>query len=158
MNQAIIGQSPAPPYAMRSRRGFAEFFVYPVPSQGLNPRTLRFTEEFDRVDFDGDADFELQRLSAFSSLFDETPTQYDSFYPQVNFNIRDNATGRLLFGDYMSMSEIFGIGRTPFVLPTTHFFRRATSAQIIYSPIDPGPGFDNSNISLLLIGRKHLDY
>lgn len=158
MVRAIVGQAPPPPYSMRTRRGFAEFYVYTLPAVvDFTPGQMTFGSD-DRFNFDGDADFELQRLSLWICSSDTDYTQYTAQYAQVNINIRDNATGRLLFGDFVSMAELFGNGRTPFVLPTTHFFKRATSAQILYSPIDPGPDFENFQVIPLLIGRKHFDY
>ena len=160
LNHVIVGQSPPnPPYVLRSRRGFADFYVYALPAQlDFTPGQALFSSESDVFVFDSDADFELQRLSAWTDSADTDYTQYTSQYAQVNINIRDNATGRLLFGDYVSMAELFGLGRTPFVLPTTHFFKRGTSATILYSPIDPGPDFENFQVFPFLIGRKHFDY
>lgn len=147
--QAIVGQARPPQYALRTRRGWADFYVY----------SIELNWETDVLRFDGDGDFELQRLTAFVANPDDDYTQYTSRIGSVNFNIRDNATGRLMFADYVNFAEVFGIGRTPFILPTTHWFRRATSAEVLYSPIAPGPDFDGPyRFNLGFIGRKHFDY
>lgn len=154
MDATIVGQRPAPPLALPTRTGFAEFYVY--------SRTLTFVVrngvEDDTIRFDGDADFELQRLSIWFNPAGNPQTEFGRILTQINFNVRDNGNGRNAFAGFLSMAEVFGDGRVPFVLPTTHFFKRASSATILYDNTDFGPDFDAGDVWLQLIGRKHYDY
>lgn len=136
-----------------------EFFVYPVGTSfdPLFGMTLTFSEQFDIVKFDSDADFEVRRLVMFGGDSLNPQTESTRYIPQINFNIRDDATGRTLFSNYVSTAELFGDGRVPFVLPTSHFFKRATTAQMLYDPVDPGIDFDASTIWLALVGVKHYE-
>jgi len=135
-----------------------DFYVYPI---GRNPTTLgtvalTFLEEFDQVAISNDADFECKRLVAFAiENENDAPTEFTRRIPDFNFNIRDNSTGRLMFNTFVSTAELFGDGRIPFVLPTTHFFKRSTIVQMLYDPVDPGPDFDNIFCWLALVGAKH---
>lgn len=137
-----------------------EFFVYLIgsfPDPTLS-RTLIFSERFDYADIQTDADFELKRLVMFASQDTAVPTTESSrFLPNFNFNIRDDATGRTLFNGYVGVSELFGDGRIPFVLPTSHFFQRGSRAQMMYDRVNPGPDFDNCTCWLGLVGSKHFE-
>lgn len=135
-----------------------EFFTYlvgslPSPTIGA---TLTFIERFDVVLFDSDADFEVKRLVCFV----DTPgpqTESSRRIPDFNFNLRDTATGRTLFNGFVSTGELFGDGRVPFILPTSHFFQRGGQAQMLYDAVTPGPDFDNIACWLGLVGVKHFE-
>lgn len=137
-----------------------EFFTYMMgffaePELGS---FLDFTERFDFVSIDNDSDFELKRLVMFQDR-GGVPTQTEATrcIPNFNFNIRDDATGRTLFNGFASTGEIFGDGRIPFVLPTSHFFQRGGKAQMLYDPTAPGPDFGSGIVWLGLVGAKHFE-
>lgn len=138
-----------------------EFFTYVFGSIRDDPstgNTLQFQEQFDLVKFDRDADFEAKRLVCFSTLDPNVnQTEASREIPNFNFNIRDNSTGRTLFNGFASTAELFGDGKIPFVLPTSHFFRRGGQAQILYDPTDPGPDFNNILCWLGMVGAKHYE-
>lgn len=140
-----------------------EFFTYMVgsttdPAIGAQ---LLFVESLDVVKFDSDADFELKRLVCFADDGVDGPggpqTESSRRIPSFNFNLRDNATGRTLFNGYVDTAELFGDGRIPFVLPTSHFFKRAGQAQMLYDPVNPGPDFNTLGVWLGLVGAKHFE-
>lgn len=131
------------------------FQCYSIPG-GQFPG-VTFTETFDVVKIDTDGDFECKRLVCFMNRDGSPQTEETRNIPTgVLFNIRDNATGRTLFNGFADTGEIFGDGRVPFVLPTTHFFRRGGQAQILYAPAaQQGPDFDNGTLWLIMVGAKH---
>jgi hypothetical protein len=135
-----------------------EFFTYLIGQRiDENGATLSFNEQDDIVFFHTDADFELKRLVMFGSLDETNQTESSRFIPNFNFNLRDNSTGRTLFNGFASTAELFGDGRIPFVLPTSHFFRRGGQAQILYDLTDPGTDFGNALVWLGLVGAKHFE-
>lgn len=138
-----------------------EFYTYLIGAMRDDPTsgvTLTFTEAQDVVRFDGDADFELKRLVMFARPeAGDVSTEQDRVLANFNFNLRDNATGRTLFNGFVSTAELFGDGRIPFVLPTSHFFEKGGSAQMLYNPVDPGPDFGNLLVWLGLVGSKHFE-
>lgn len=137
-----------------------EFHVYTVGPTFPDPLlgvTLVFIESFDVVQFDSDADFELKRLVCFIDVTGNPQTESSRRIPNFNFNIRDDATGRTLFNRFASTAEIFGDGRVPFVLPTSHFFQRGGKAQMLYDAVSPGPDFDTGVVWLGLVGVKHFE-
>lgn len=138
-------------HAQHAEQGYTEFFTYAL--RVVIPNAAR-----DVIRLDTDADFELQRLSCFFTVDDGPQTENTRLLPQVSINLLDTGTGRTVFGGYVLTSELFGDGRVPFILPTTHFFKRGAQVQVQYDPIDPGPDFDNGELWLLLIGRKHYEY
>lgn len=137
-----------------------EFFVYPIGSETsiAGSKLVEFDELLDVVAISGDSDFECKRLVCFAvdSLAD-LPVESTRRLPNFNFNLRDNATGRLMFNTYVSTAALFGDGRIPFVLPTTHFFRRNSIVQMLFDPSDPGPDFGSILCWLGLVGVKHFD-
>lgn len=116
---------------------------------------LQFVERFDVVKINTDSDFELKRLVCFFTPDGGPQTESTRRIPNLNFNIRDDATGRLLLSGFANTGALFGDGRVPFVLPTSHFFQRGGMAQVLYDVIDPGPDFGVGSIWLGLIGVKH---
>lgn len=121
------------------------------------PGTLTFIQDQDVCKLDTDADFECKRLVMFSDRTQGPQTEATRDLPNFNFNIRDNATGRTIFAGFASVPEIFGDGRVPFVLPTSHFFRRGGQAQMLYNPADPGPDFEAVTVWLVMVGVKHYE-
>lgn len=132
-----------------------EFFIHLISTAANG--SLTFNERLDVANIDVDSDFELKRLVCF---FDDTggpQTESTRRIPNFNFNIRDDATGRLLFGGFASTGALFGDGRIPFVLPTSHFFKRGGKAQMVYDVVDPGPDIDGGFAWLGLVGVKHFE-
>lgn len=136
-----------------------EFFTYLVGSgdDPLFSTSISFSERFDVVRFDNDADFECKRLVCFACETLNPQTASTRRIPNFNFNIRDDATGRNLFNGFVSTGQLFGDGTVPFVLPTSHFFKRGSKAQMLYDPVDPGPDFDAMTVWLGLVGAKHFE-
>ena len=132
-----------------------EFYTYLIGT--LSNATLAFVEQLDVANIDEDADFELKRLVCFFNQDDTPQTEATRRIPNLNFNIRDDATGRLLFSGFANTGELFGDGRIPFVLPTSHFFKRGGKAQMLYDVVNPGPDFDNGSTWLGLVGVKHFE-
>lgn len=125
---------------------------------GLPNGTLAFDPLFDFAMIDGDGDFELKRLTAFVSRPEHLPQTEDTrqIPTGILFNIRDDATGRLLFNSWADTGELFGDGCAQFILPTSHFFRRLGKAQVIYAPADlQGPDFGAATVWLVMVGAKH---
>lgn len=133
----------------RTPGGFGEFYVY---------ATQLFAQDGREIRFDSDADFELQRLSIFFDPDGAPQTEETRRIPQLNFNILDKGTGRTVFAGFTDSGAMFGDGRVPFVLPTTHFFQRAAEAEFTFDPVNPGVNFDGGAVYALLIGRKHFNY
>ncbi len=127
--------------------------------QGRGALGVAFVERLDLTPIDRDGDFECKRLACFMNPGGAPQTEATRNIPTgVMFNIRDNATGRTLFNGFADTGEIFGDGRVPFVLPTSHFFQRGGQAQILYAPAaQQGPDFDNGHLWLIMIGVKHFD-
>ena len=119
---------------------------------------LTFVERTDETPIDKDGDFECKRLSCFMSRAGgAAQTEETRQIPTgVLFNIRDSSTGRTLFNGFADTGELFGDGRVPFVLPTSHFFKRGGLIQILYAPAaDQGPDFNNGSLWLIMIGAKN---
>lgn len=133
-----------------------EFYAYALGDRSFGGACV-FVERFDKAQIDTDADFELKRLACFMTRDAAPQTEADRQIPTgVLFNIRDNATGRTIFAGFADTGEIFGDGKVPFVLPTSHFFKRGSQAQVLYAPIaQQGPDFDNGSLWLVMIGCKH---
>lgn len=134
-----------------------EFFTYIIgtSTDPLIGGSLTYDETFDFVRFNNDADFECRKLVCFADDIGDPQTDSSRRIPNFNFNIRDNATGRTLFNGFVSTAELFGDGKVPFILPTSHFFTRATIAQMLYDPVTPGPDFLGPVVWLGMVGVKH---
>lgn len=132
--------------AVMSRQVIAsEFFVY---SRG----PLTFVERLDTIPIDTDADFELLRLSMWAD--DGGPiTAETRRLPLVDLQIFDTANGRGVFAAPVPIAALFGDGTQPFILPTTHWFKRGSQAVLQTS----GDEVDAVALWVNLIGRKRFE-
>lgn len=137
------------------------FFCYSL--QGTDPLStgITYNSDNDIMPLDTDADFECKRLTCFVNrdFLGDPQTEATRQIPTgMLFNIRDNSTGRTLFNGFADAGELFGDGRIPFVLPTSHFFRRGGQAQVLYADASlQGPDFANAQMWLIMVGVKHYE-
>lgn len=136
-----------------------EFFTYLIGRETdptLGPQ-LSWDATLDLARLDTDADFELKRLTMFASIGGAVQTESSRVIPSFNFNILDDATGRTLFNSFADFGALFGDGRSQFILPTSHFFKRGGTARILYNDADFGPDFGVGQVWVGLVGLKHFE-
>lgn len=142
-----------------------EFQCYPLGPKndpldvGAFDGVLTFNPQFDFANIDTDGDFELKRLTAFVTREGDPQTEFTREIPTgILFNIRDDATGRMLFQGWADTGALFGDGCAQFILPTSHFFKRGGRAQVLYAPADlQGPDFNTAHVWLIMVGAKHFE-
>ena len=99
-----------------------------------------------------DSRFEWMRSTWFGNLHGGTPPFSDSIQLNVNIFITDSGSGRQLMNAPIPIPMLSGIGKLPFINPTSRIFNATSTIQISGANFDATSQFDN--IFFLMLGRK----
>ena len=107
-----------------------DFYNYSVFFTNLAPNTSATTS----LQIEADSDFEIVKLQQFtiSDAAEATPQISTNQVPDVTVLLTDTGSGRQLMNIALPISNIFGSGTLPFILPRTKrlFARSTLSVQV----------------------------
>jgi len=99
-----------------------------------------------------DSRFEWMRSTWYGNLHGATPPFNDSIQLNVNIFITDTGSGRQLMTAPVPIPMLSGLGKLPFINPTSRIFNATSTIQINGTNFDAVSQFDN--IYFLMLGRK----
>lgn len=95
-----------------------DFFTYNFQYTDL----LAQTSATGFIQIEADSDFLVRKMTYFSTVSGAAVTFNTNDVPQVSLVIIDTGSGRQLMNNPVPISDIFGDGRMPFILPTPKLF------------------------------------
>ena len=99
-----------------------------------------------------DSRFEWMRSTWYGNLHGATPPFNDSIQLNVNITVVDTQSGRQLMTAPVPIPMLSGLGKLPFINPTSRIFNATATIQISGANFDTVSQFDN--IFFLMLGRK----
>ena len=105
----------------------------------------------DTIAIEADSDFILQKLTYLATVADAQTTDATRIIPNVLIQITDTGSGRQLMQNPIGVSEFFGTGKLPFILPNPRLFMRNSTIQIAYTSFEAAVVND---VRLAFIGYK----
>lgn len=108
------------------RYSFRDYFTYTI---GLNSGATLAAGASTTLTFniDGESDFFWDKAAIFANVGDDGTTYFENILPSVNCTIIDTNSQRQLMNNPTAVSNIFGTGQIPFILPIRKlFFSKAT--------------------------------
>lgn len=99
-----------------------------------------------------DSRFEWMRSTWYGNLHGGTPPFSDSIQLNVNIFVTDTGSGRQLMNAPIPIPMLSGLGKLPFINPTSRIFNATSTIQISGANFDATSQFDN--IYFLMLGRK----
>ncbi|MES9859104.1 MAG: hypothetical protein ABW166_21335 [Sedimenticola sp.] len=104
------------------------------------------------INIQADSDFVVQKLTYFVTA--ATPagvTDSSRIIPPITVQITDSGSGRNLFEAPVPLSNVFGIGELPFILPKPKLFLARSTISISVTNLTASTEYD---LYLSLIGYK----
>lgn len=124
-----------------------DFFVYQVNFLALAAgasNTANFV-------IDADSDFLLSKLTMQADIADAAQTSSTRVVPLANIVINDTGSGRNLMDTAVPLSNLFGIGELPFILPRK---RVIGSRSVVNITLTNTSAASQYNIRLSFVGEK----
>ncbi len=82
------------------------------------------------VNIQADSDFVLQKLTYFADIGTAIQTDSSRVIPLLTVQITDSGSGRNLMESAVPVSNLFGTGQLPFILPQPKLFQSRTTINI----------------------------
>ena len=123
------------------------FYTYTFTFSGLAP-SLSATQT---QNVQADADFDWIKGTFQADIGGAVQTDSSRSIPLVTVLILDTASGYQLSNSAIPLETIFGIGRSPFILPAPYRFKRAGTISITLANYSAASTY---NIRLCLTGVK----
>lgn len=124
-----------------------DFYIYSVDFNSLAGSTT----QTGNINIQADSDFKVNKLSFFADLNNTAQTSSTRVIPLVTVQITDSSSGRNLMDRAVMVSEIFGDGQLPFILPQPKIFPARSNVSIVVQNTTPGTTY---NLRLAFIGSK----
>jgi hypothetical protein len=124
-----------------------DFFIYHIDF----PSIASGASATDNIQIQADADFETQKLTYFSDIAGAVQTLSTQVVPLVTVLITDAGSGRQLMNVPVSIPELFGDGRIPFILPTPRIFAARSNITFTLANFSAATTY---RVRLSLIGTK----
>ena len=143
-NQTLsgLGQNPNAPSGV-----IKDFYIYEEDFSALaNGATATGS-----INIQADSDFVLQKLTYFADIAAAVQTDSSRVVPLVTVQITDTGSGRNLMETATPISNIFGTGEIPFILPQPKLFLARSNINITVANFSAGTTY---NLRLALIGHK----
>ena len=103
-----------------------DYFVYNIRFQTLNSGDT----QTGFIQIEADSDFLIQKLAYFSALDGSQQTFNTTDVPLVTVTIVDTGSGRQLMNNPVPVSDIFGNGFLPYILPTPKLFTKNSRINV----------------------------
>lgn len=103
------------------------------------------------INIQADSDFVLQKLAYFADIAAAAQTDSTRVIPLMTVQIKDTGSGRDLLETAAPVSNVFGSGRLPFILPTPKLFLARSTIAITVTNFDADSTY---NLRLSFIGYK----
>jgi hypothetical protein len=131
--------------------GVSDFFVYELDFGTLaNGTTVQST-----FTVQADSNFLWQQAAFAADIAGAAYTQSSQPIPNVSVLITDTASGRQLMSSPVPVTNIFGTGREPFILPCPRWFRANTQVTVSVTNFDAAVTYD---LRLSFIGTKFMGF
>lgn len=103
------------------------------------------------INIQADSDFVVQKLTYFADIAAAVQTDATRVIPLVNVLITDTGSGRNMMESALPISNIFGTGEIPFILPTPKLFLARSTITIQLSNFSAATTY---NLRLSFAGYK----
>lgn len=104
------------------------------------------------INIEADSNFTWVKSAVFASLAGAAQTQATQVLPQVEVQIQDSGSGRLLQNLPVPVSSMAGNGQLPFVLPVPRLFKARSTISFTFTNNSAAENY--SVFALSLIGFK----
>lgn len=103
------------------------------------------------INIQADSDFVLQKLTFFADIAAAAQTLSGIVIPLMTVQIKDTGSGRDLIESAAPVTNLFGRGELPFILPTPKLFLARSTIAITVTNFDAASTY---NLRLSFIGYK----
>lgn len=103
------------------------------------------------INIQADSDFVLQKLTYFADIAAASQTDSSRIVPLASVQITDTGSGRNLMESAAPISNVFGTGEIPFILPQPKLFLARSTITITVANFHASATY---NIRLSFIGHK----
>ena len=124
-----------------------DFYVYEEDFLAL----AQGTTAVGSINIQADSDFVVQKLTYFADLAAAKQTDSSRVVPLVTIQITDSGSGRNLMEAPTPITNVFGTGELPFILPQPKLFLARSTISISVTNFDAAEDY---NLRLSLIGYK----
>lgn len=129
-----------------------EFYVYTQNfTSDLNNAVAPTGTGNGSINIQADSDFVLQKLTYFADIAKAAQTENTRVIPLMSIQIRDTGSGRDIIENATPVSNIFGTGQLPFILPTKKLFLARSTIAITVTNFDAAVTY---NLQLAFVGYK----
>jgi len=125
----------------------SEFYTYAINFSSLGAGSA----QSGTVNIEADSDFEIQKLTYMVDIAGGSVTASSRIIPLVDVTVTDQSSGRQLTNIAVPVTNIFGTGELPFILPTTKILAARAALGISVTNVSAGSTY---NIKLAFVGRK----
>ncbi len=124
-----------------------DFYVYEEDFSALTSGATALGS----INIQADSDFVVQKLTYFADIAAGAQLDSTRIIPLVSIQITDSGSGRNLMEAPVALSNIFGTGELPFILPQPKLFLARSTISISVTNFDAAVTY---NLRLSLIGYK----
>ncbi len=103
------------------------------------------------INIQADSDFVMQKLTYFADISAAVQTDSSRVIPLMTVQIKDTGSGRDLLETAAPVSNLFGTGELPFILPTPKLFLARSTIAITVTNFSASTTY---NLRLSFIGYK----
>jgi len=135
------------PTQQAARKFLKEFFIYNILFTGL----AGGESGSGSINIQADSDFQIQKMTYFATITNANQTDATRVIPLVTTVITDQGSGRQLMNDAVAISNMFGTGEIPFILPTPKIVQARSTINVDVNNLTSGTTYD---IRLSFIGTK----
>jgi hypothetical protein len=104
------------------------------------------------VNIDTDSDFFWQKSTQHSAVASDGTTYENEELPECDITIKDATTGRDIMNAPVPISNIFGNGRIPFILPVEKYFGARSQISVTVNNVSDNKTY--TSIKLTFVGIK----
>lgn len=131
-----------------ARYSFRDFFTYTI---GLNSGTTLAPGASTTLTFniDGESDFFWDKAAVFANIADDGTTYLENILPSVNVTILDTNSQRPLMNNPTPVSNIFGTGQIPFILPIRKLFYSKATVKLTVTNVTDDDTYSRLDFSFI---------
>lgn len=132
--------------------GVRDFFTYEVDFSGVAAAGGTAQNTFT---VQADSNFLWQYGCFFADISGATQTDSSRVIPDIQVMVQDTSSGRNLMSAPVPVTNVFGYGSLPFLLPTPRFFRAQTQVVVSLINSSAATAYD---LRLSFIGTKFFKF
>jgi len=130
-----------------SRKFITEFFSYSILFTGI----AAGGSSSGNINIQADSDFKIQKLTYFADIAAAAQTADTRVIPLATVLLTDSSSGRQLMDSAQPISNLFGTGEIPFILPTPKIFQARSTLTVQVNNFSTATTY---TIRLSFIGAK----